>query len=137
MLLSQCLFPTRSFHLHRGSLDCSLPKCPPSQLILGGSTKVATSATSRKGVAHDVVHALVKVLVPDCPPVFTSHGLRLYFYSLTTHFGSWIETIGRQTPQWRFRAELLYGQLTEHYRRRRLVRVERRALLGSLDPPGA
>jgi len=62
----------------------------------------------------------------------TSDGLKLYFYALTAHFGSWVETIGRQTHQWQVHAGLLYGQLTKHYRRR-LVRVERRALLGSLD----
>jgi hypothetical protein len=84
-------------------------------------------------IAHAVVHALVNVLAPDCRPVFTSDGLKLYFYALTAHFGSWVETSGRQTQQWQVRAGLLYGQLTKHYRRRRLVRVERRALLGSLD----
>jgi IS1 family transposase len=84
-------------------------------------------------VAHAVAHALVKVLAPDCLPVFTSDGLKLYFYALTAHFGSWAEAVGRQTHQWQVRAGLLYGQLVKHYRRRRLVRVERRALLGSLD----
>jgi len=73
------------------------------------------------------------VLAPDCLPVVTSDGLKLYFYALTAHFGSWAETMGKQTRHWQVRAELLYGQLTKHYRRRRLVRVERRALLGSLD----
>jgi hypothetical protein len=84
-------------------------------------------------VAHAVVHALVKVLAPDCLPVFTSDGLKLYFYALTAHFGSWVGSAGKQTRYWQVRAELLYGQLTKHYRRRRFVRVERRALLGSLD----
>jgi len=86
-----------------------------------------------QAVAHAVVHALVKVLAPDCLPVFTSDGLKLYFYALTAHFGSWVENTGRQTHHWQVRADLLYGQLIKHYRRRRLVRVERRALLGSLD----
>jgi IS1 family transposase len=84
-------------------------------------------------VAHAVVHALAKVLAQDRLPVFTSDGLKLYFYALTAHFGSWAEALGRQTLQWQVRAGLRYGQLVKHYRRRRLVRVERRALLGSLD----
>jgi transposase-like protein len=84
-------------------------------------------------VAHAVVHALAKVLAPDGLPVFTSDGLNLYFYALTAHFGNWIETAGRQKHHWQVHAELLYGQLIKHHRRRRLVRVERRALLGSLD----
>ena len=84
-------------------------------------------------IAHAVVHALIKVLAPDCLPVFTSDGLKLYFYALTAHFGSWVEIAGLQTYHWQVRAGLLYGQLIKHYCRRRLVRVERRALLGSLD----
>jgi len=84
-------------------------------------------------MAHAVVHALAKVLAPDCLPVFTSDGLKLYFYALTAHFGSWVESAGKQTHHWQVRAGLLYGQLVKHYCRRRLVRVERRASLGSLD----
>ncbi len=59
--------------------------------------------------------------------------MKLYFYALTAHFGNWVETTGRQKSRWQVRADLLYGQLIKYYRRRRLVRVERRALLGSLD----
>ena len=59
--------------------------------------------------------------------------MKLYFYALTDHFGSWVESAGLQTHQWQVRAGLLYGQLIKYYRRRCLVRVERRALLGSLD----
>jgi hypothetical protein len=33
-------------------------------------------------VAHAVVHALVKTLAPDCLPIFTSDGLKLYFPGL-------------------------------------------------------
>jgi IS1 family transposase len=84
-------------------------------------------------MAHAVVHSLVKVLAPDCLPVFTSDGLKLYFYALTAHFGTWAETAGKQTRQWRIHAQLLYGQVVKHYRRRRLIRVERHALLGSRD----
>ncbi len=84
-------------------------------------------------VADAVVHALVKVIAPDCLPVFTSDGLQMYFYALTAHFGSWVESAGKHTRHWQVHAGLLYGQVVKHYRRRRLVRVERRALLGSLD----
>ena len=84
-------------------------------------------------MAHSVVHAIVKVLAPDWLPIFTSDGLKLYFYALTAHFGSWVETVGHQTRHWQVHAQLLYGQVIKLYRRRRLVRVERRALLGSRD----
>jgi hypothetical protein len=84
-------------------------------------------------MAHAVVHALVKVLALDCLPAFTSDGLKLYFYALTAHFGGWVETVGRQARHWQVHAQLLYGQVVKHCRRQRLVRVERRALLDSLD----
>ena len=45
-------------------------------------------------VAHAVVHALAKVLAQDCLPIFTSDGLKLYFYALTAHFGHWAEAVG-------------------------------------------
>jgi hypothetical protein len=66
-------------------------------------------------VAHAVVHALVRVLAPDCLPVFASDGLKLYFYALTAHFGSWAETVEKQTRHWQVRAGLLYGQFVKHY----------------------
>jgi len=84
-------------------------------------------------MAHAVAHDLVGVLASDCLPIFTSDGLKLYFYALTAHFGNWVQTAGRQTHQWQVCGGLLYGQLVKHYCRRRLVRVQRRALLGSLD----
>ncbi len=84
-------------------------------------------------MAHAVVHALVKMLAPECLPVFTSDGLKLCFCALTAHFGSWAETVGKQTRQWQVHAQLLYGQVVKRYGRRRLIRVERHALLGSLD----
>ena len=86
-------------------------------------------------VAHAVVHALTKMLAPDCLPVFTSDGLKLYFYALTAHFGSWVESAveaisGMSTPGFSTDKS---SNITPLPRRRRLARVERRALLGSLD----
>jgi transposase-like protein len=43
-------------------------------LIVGSRTQ---------SMAHAVVHELVNVLAPDCLPIFTSDGLKLYFYALT------------------------------------------------------
>ncbi len=94
---------------------------------------VLTVGPRTQPIAHAVVHPLAKMLAPDCLPIFTSDGLKLYFYALTAHFGNWVENAGRRTHDWQVHAGLRYGQLTKHYRRRRLVRVERRALLGSLD----
>jgi IS1 family transposase/transposase-like protein len=84
-------------------------------------------------MAHAVVHSLIQVLAPNCLPVFNSDRLKLYFYALTAHFGGWVETLGRPTHKWHVHPQLLYGQVVKHYRHWRLVRVERRALLGSLN----
>ena len=40
-------------------------------------------------MAMGVVHALVGTMRPGCLPVFTTDGLKLYFYALTAHFGQW------------------------------------------------
>jgi IS1 family transposase len=73
--------------------------------------------------AHALVHALRQTLAPDCLPIFTSDGLRLYFYALTAHFGQWTGGAGRRARRWQVAPGLLYGQVTKRYRRRRLVRV--------------
>lgn len=73
------------------------------------------------------------VLAPGCIPVFTSDGLNLYFYSLTAHFGIWVEIVGTKKREWQVAATLVYGQLIKSYRRRKLARVERVMRSGSLD----
>jgi hypothetical protein len=65
------------------------------------------------------VHRLKQGLTTDCVPVFTSDGLRQYYYALTTHFGQWIEQNGRRQPVWQALPGLLYGQF-------RKVRVGRK-----------
>ena len=61
-------------------------------------------------------------------PVVTTDGLRHYFYALTAHFGRWV-IVGRRR-RWQVDPTLLYGQVRKQYRRRRLVRVRRRAACG-------
>jgi IS1 family transposase len=80
-------------------------------------------------MAQVVVHALCALLAPGCVPVFSSDGLRQYFYAVTAHFGQWVVT-GRRR-QWQVASTLLYGQVQKRYRRRRLVRVTHRLLCGT------
>ena len=61
--------------------------------------------------AHRVVHQLVRRLDKDCVPVFSSDGLRQYFYALTAHFGRWTQTEGKPHPVWQVLPNFLYGQL--------------------------
>jgi IS1 family transposase len=79
--------------------------------------------------AHSVLHALRDILADGCVPVFSSDGLRMYFYAVTAHFGQWVRT-GRQR-HWQVAPSLLYGQVQKHYRRRRLRHVTRRLLCGT------
>ena len=86
-----------------------------------------------QALAHAVVHTLKNILAAGCIPVFTSDGLALYFYALTSHFGQWSQEGQSRVRRWQLSAELLYGQVKKHYRRRRVERVEQRAMLGSIE----
>ena len=75
--------------------------------------------------AHTLVHQTVKTLAKGCVPVFATDGLKLYFYALTAHFGTWLDP-ARLLPQagetgqehrskkrkaiWQVDPNLLYGQ---------------------------
>ena len=80
-----------------------------------------------------MIHALQRILDPGCLPLFTSNGLSLYFYVLTTHFGQWLlgRRRGRIVPLWQVAASLIYGQVKKSYRRRKLFRVTRVMRLGT------
>ena len=79
--------------------------------------------------AHALIHALATRLMLGCVPVFTSDGLRHYYYALTAHFGRWLAEDRRRA--WRVAEALLYGQVRKVYRQRRLVRVLPRVAVGT------
>jgi IS1 family transposase len=83
-------------------------------------------------LAYSVVHDLCQILQPCCIPIFTSDGLRLYFYALTALFGSWQQPNDSRKPVWEIASTFLYAQLKNIHRRRRFVRVERHMLWGEL-----
>ena len=80
--------------------------------------------------AHTLVHTVRAALTPDCTPVITTDGLRLYFYAITAHFGYWVAA-GRRRRRWQVHPSLLYGQLRKRYQRRRLVRIKYQMQCGS------
>jgi IS1 family transposase/transposase-like protein len=80
-------------------------------------------------VAFSVVHELKGRLMTGCVPVFSTDGLRHYFYALTAHFGRW-ETADGKKPVWVLLGEFVYGQVIKHQRRRKTVEVERRIVWG-------
>ena len=96
--------------------------------------------------AHTLVHQTVKTLAQGCVPVFATDGLKLYFYALTAHFGTWLDP-DRLLPQageagqkhrskkrkaiWQVNPDLQYGQVIKRYARRKLKSITRKILLGS------
>jgi IS1 family transposase len=84
-------------------------------------------------MAHRVIHSLRQLLAPGCIPLFTSDGLNLYFYTLTAHFGQWLQLgrLGRQGRRWQVETHLIYCQVKKCYRRRKLVRVMHVMRLGT------
>ena len=83
--------------------------------------------------AYQVVHELKARLAPGCIPVFTTDGLKAYFYALTSHFGKWLTVEGKKSPLWVLLDDLIYARVVKLHRRRKLVRVERQVLCGTRE----
>ena len=96
--------------------------------------------------AHNLVHNTVKTLAKGCVPVFATDGLKLYFYALIAHFGSWLDPDWLLPPTgetgqkhrskkrkaiWQVDPDLQYGQVIKRYARRKLKSITRKILLGS------
>ena len=64
----------------------------------------------KKQDAQSFIHQVKERLATGCLPVFTSDGLRMYFYALTAHYGSWYRPIRARKDHWRVDKNLLYGQ---------------------------
>jgi hypothetical protein len=83
-------------------------------------------------MAYSVVHELKSRLMVGCVPVFSSDGLKHYFYGLTAHFGEWVVVEGEKKLVWLivslFHAK--HAQAIKQQRGFRLVRVEHRLLWG-------
>jgi IS1 family transposase len=79
--------------------------------------------------AYQVVHELKGMHCSGCVPVFSTDGLRHYFYALTAHFGRWEKAEGKKSV-WVLLSDFVYAQEIKHQKRRRTVEVERRILIG-------
>jgi IS1 family transposase len=80
--------------------------------------------------AHQLVHDVAQRLAADRLPVFCSDGLALYFYSLTAHFGAWVQAANERRRTWCVDTRLLYAQVVKRYRRHRITEIHRHVLLG-------
>jgi IS1 family transposase len=88
---------------------------------LGGRTQ---------SMAYAVVHQLKTRMHPGHVPVFSSDGLKHYFYALTAHFGEWIRVEGKRKPVWKLLPEFIYGQVLKYRKRKRIIEIQQRLLWG-------
>src|SRR5215475_3799799 len=111
---------------------------PESKLLLAIDVGERTLAMGQR-----VVHQVVRVLAPDCAPLFLTDGFREYLTALLTHYGQWVQpprphaTGPAPKPRWMPLSQLLYAQVVKTVRRRRLVRVSHRVVFGTLEAVNA
>ena len=107
---------------------------PESKLLLAIDIGPRTLA-----MAQRVVHHVVQVLASGCVPLFLTDGFKEYATALLTHYGQWVQSERRQAtgpapkPRWMPLPGLLYAQVIKTVRRRRLVRLGRRVVFGTLE----
>jgi hypothetical protein len=88
-------------------------------------------------MAQAVLHQLAQLLAPGCVPLFLSDGYPHYLTAIVTHFGHWVQPPRCQTrgpvpkPRWMPLPALLYAQVVKTVRRRRIVEVQHRVVLGA------
>jgi IS1 family transposase len=83
-----------------------------------------------QAMAYSVLHELKSRLAEGCLPIFSSDGLKHYFYASTAHFGFWHQPEAAKKTIWMVWPSLLYGQVIKHHQRRKLLKVEQRVLCG-------
>jgi IS1 family transposase len=83
--------------------------------------------------ANALVHGVKATLAATCVPVFTTDGLRQYFYAITAHFGHWTAVAGNRKPVWELAPDLLYGQLRKVRSGFSVKFTYTRMLIGSRD----
>jgi transposase-like protein len=110
---------------------------PESKLLLVLDVGPRTLA-----MAQRVVHQVVQVLAPGCVPLFLTDGFQESATALLAHFGEWVQPARRQAtgpapkPRWMPVPPLLYAQVVQTMRRRRLVDVKHRVVFGTREAVG-
>jgi IS1 family transposase len=105
---------------------------PETKLLLSVQVGERTLA-----MAQAMLHQIAQLLAPGCVPLFLSDGYPHYLTAIVTHFGHWVQPPRRQAtgpvpkPRWMPLPELLYAQVVKTVRRRRLVEVKHRVVLGT------
>ena len=105
---------------------------PESKLMVGlqvGDRGVA--------MAQAILHQITQLLAPGCIPLFLSDGNPNYLSAIVGHFGHWVQPPRRQNrgrwpkPRWMPLPGLLYAQVVKRTKRRRIVEVIHRVVMGT------
>ena len=105
---------------------------PETKLLLSVQVGARTLA-----MAQAVLHHIAQVLAPGCVPLFLSAGAAHYLPASVAHCGHWVPRPRRQArgpapkPRWMPLPQLLYAQVVQTMRRRRLVTVNHRVVFGT------
>jgi IS1 family transposase len=119
---------SRSPHWVRVAMD------PVCKLILAVDVGERTLARAQR-----LVPQVTRVLALHCAPLCLTDGFREYLTALVTHYGQWIQPAPRQgkgpgpKPRWMPQPGLRYAQVVKSYRRRRLVGVQHRVIVGAVQ----
>ena len=88
-------------------------------------------------MAQAMLHQIGQLLAPGCVPLFLSDGNPNYLPAIVAHFGHWVQLPRRQArgpapkPRWMPLPELLYAQVIKRMRRRCMVEVIHRVVVGT------
>jgi IS1 family transposase len=105
---------------------------PESKLLLSAQVGERSLA-----MAQAVLHQITQLLAPGCMPLFLSDGCPHYLPAIVAHVGHWVQPPRRQArgpapkARWMPLPGLLYAQVVKRMRRRRLVEVTHRVVLGT------
>jgi hypothetical protein len=103
------------------------------------STRILTvdGGERPRAMAQRLAHQVPQVLAPDRAPLFLTDGLRDYRIAWVAHYGQWIQPARRPgkgpmpKPRWMPLPQLVHAQVVKSSRRRRLVGVTHRVVLGT------
>ena len=104
------------------AIDPQTKIVPTLTLSIGGRKTIHAMA---------FIHDLVLRLAVGCVPLFTSDGLRQYFWAITAHFGRWILPPRKRVPRWIVEERLQYGQLVKKRKGRKLQTVRTQIMCGT------
>jgi transposase-like protein/IS1 family transposase len=88
-------------------------------------------------MAQAILHQITQLLAPGCLPLFLSDGNPNYLPAIVSHFGHWVQPPRRHAkgsapkPRWMPLPGLLYAQVIKRTRRRRIVEVIHRVVIGT------